>query len=226
MKQCWKVLGIEPTNNTREIKQAYAQLVKQYHPEEQSEAFIELRNAYEQALQYAKGNQPTVQILGTQEDRQSYNEEESSFQRRNPVQITIGNIDAVNENENIPEEKMQEYLIKRVKKILKSSVSKQTVSNIFYDKKILSLFNDDDFKRKIIKTVISYSKKMDKQTLLFLKKMSELHECPEYDNRIDRYLEKKKFYEALPALLCLGVFLLFLLIYQIAKEEPTLSPQQ
>lgn len=46
----WSVLGIEPTTDKRTIKRAYAQAVKSCHPEEHPEAFKQLYEAYQAAL--------------------------------------------------------------------------------------------------------------------------------------------------------------------------------
>lgn len=46
----WEVLGIEPTSDKKEIKKAYARLLKQYHPEENPEEFKQIQAAYQQCL--------------------------------------------------------------------------------------------------------------------------------------------------------------------------------
>lgn len=51
---CWKILEINPTDNVREIKRAYAAKSKVVHPEEHPEEFRELHDAYETALRLAK----------------------------------------------------------------------------------------------------------------------------------------------------------------------------
>ncbi|WP_122314715.1 J domain-containing protein [Pseudomonas cichorii] len=50
---CWSVLGLEPDTDTRSIKRQYATLLKQYRPDEDPEGFQRLREAYEQALDWA-----------------------------------------------------------------------------------------------------------------------------------------------------------------------------
>lgn len=54
MKSTWEILGIERTEDTREIKKAFLERSKAVHPEEEEEAFLELKNAYESALLEAK----------------------------------------------------------------------------------------------------------------------------------------------------------------------------
>ncbi len=50
----WKELGIERTDNMREIKRAYAAKLKLVHPEEHPKEFQELHEAYKLALNIAK----------------------------------------------------------------------------------------------------------------------------------------------------------------------------
>lgn len=49
----WKILAIDPTTDVHAIKQAYAALAKKYHPEQYPEEFLNLRKAYEAAMDYA-----------------------------------------------------------------------------------------------------------------------------------------------------------------------------
>lgn len=50
----FRILEIEPTEDKRAIRKAYARLVKQYHPEEQPEKWKEIHDAYEAALHMAE----------------------------------------------------------------------------------------------------------------------------------------------------------------------------
>ena len=54
----FQILEIEPTEDKRSIRKAYARLVKQYHPEEQPEKWKEIHDAYEAALHMAEHGIP------------------------------------------------------------------------------------------------------------------------------------------------------------------------
>lgn len=54
MNYFWRVLGIDPTTDLRKIKQAYAQLSRQYHPEEFPEEFRRIQEAYKDAMAWRK----------------------------------------------------------------------------------------------------------------------------------------------------------------------------
>lgn len=49
----WKILGIEPTTNKRDIDRAYREKLINTNPEDKPEEFMELRSVYEEALKYA-----------------------------------------------------------------------------------------------------------------------------------------------------------------------------
>lgn len=48
----WNVLGITATEDKKEIKKAYRNKLREINPEDEPKQFMELRDAYEQALQY------------------------------------------------------------------------------------------------------------------------------------------------------------------------------
>jgi tetratricopeptide (TPR) repeat protein len=56
----WNVLGIDPTEDIRVIKKAYAKKLKIHHPEEDPEGYQSLREAYDRALEYAKQEKATT----------------------------------------------------------------------------------------------------------------------------------------------------------------------
>lgn len=54
IENVFRILGIEPTKEKGLIKKAYAEKVKECHPEEEPEKWKQLHEAYEMAIQYAK----------------------------------------------------------------------------------------------------------------------------------------------------------------------------
>ena len=88
MSDFWKILEIEPTTDVRVIKQAYAALAKKYHPEQFPEEFLNLRNAYESALDYASKQQESFFIQcddkNTEENLENSDEYNHDFEEELP----------------------------------------------------------------------------------------------------------------------------------------------
>ena len=102
--QIFDILGIEPTSDKRLIKKAYAQKVKECHPEESPEEWQQLHEAYEAALKYAKGGRGAyyvpvntfveqAQEQKTQEQRE-WNDE--SLRKEDELKNLFQEIDAQN----------------------------------------------------------------------------------------------------------------------------------
>ncbi len=73
---CWQVLEIEPTEDRVVIKKAYAALLKKYHPEEFPDKFIQIREAYSDALSgYCMPQMSQVTFEGSEtEEYEQYEE--------------------------------------------------------------------------------------------------------------------------------------------------------
>lgn len=71
MESAWKILGIDPTDDLRAIKRAYAKKVRENNPEEDPDSFQSIRNAYEYVRNLAKpGTSPgwvNVEALSRQQ---------------------------------------------------------------------------------------------------------------------------------------------------------------
>lgn len=63
----YDILGIDRGADKKAIKRAYAQLVKQYHPEEQPEEWKRIHDAYEQAMEQVSAKKQKVSVLVPQE---------------------------------------------------------------------------------------------------------------------------------------------------------------
>ena len=50
---CWQILGIEPTDDERAIKRAYAKQLKNTRPDDDAAAYQQLREAFDYALAVA-----------------------------------------------------------------------------------------------------------------------------------------------------------------------------
>ena len=55
MNDIWDILGIEPTEDKKAIRRAFAAQSKLHHPEEEPEYFAALNQAYKAALEYGAG---------------------------------------------------------------------------------------------------------------------------------------------------------------------------
>ncbi|MFC6479221.1 J domain-containing protein [Pseudomonas asuensis] len=51
---CWDILGLDEEVDERTIKRQYAKLLKVHRPDEDAEAFQQLREAYEEALSWVR----------------------------------------------------------------------------------------------------------------------------------------------------------------------------
>ncbi|MBW7477556.1 tetratricopeptide repeat protein [Paenibacillus oenotherae] len=66
----WNILGIEPTDDVKSIKRAYARLLKIHHPEDDPQGYQRLREAYDLAIKLAKqsGHSSSTRALKDSED--------------------------------------------------------------------------------------------------------------------------------------------------------------
>jgi len=71
MDSFWERLDLEPTRDISAIKRAYAQKTRTCHPEEDPEGFLELRRAYQAALDYAQGQDESAPAARRRNDQES-----------------------------------------------------------------------------------------------------------------------------------------------------------
>ena len=51
-KELYTILEMEPTDNIKDIKRAYAKVIRKYHPEENPEEWKRVHDAYTQLIDY------------------------------------------------------------------------------------------------------------------------------------------------------------------------------
>ncbi|SDB29296.1 hypothetical protein SAMN02910298_01430 [Pseudobutyrivibrio sp. YE44] len=88
-RSIWQDLGIEPTDDVRAIKKAYAKKSREYHPEEFPEEFARLKASYEKAIEIAKSGQKPSHLyyesadeLEEQETSETEDEEELDYEEQ------------------------------------------------------------------------------------------------------------------------------------------------
>ncbi|MCI8210805.1 hypothetical protein AUC61_14805 [Pseudomonas sp. S25] len=57
---CWEILGLSEDSDSRSIKRQYAALLKKHRPDEDPAGFQRLREAYEQAINWSRDEEPSV----------------------------------------------------------------------------------------------------------------------------------------------------------------------
>lgn len=100
----WEILGIEKTYDMTKIKKAYAKMLKVYHPEDDPEGFMRMREAYETAVRQVKQIQPPVNIKRFDSDIAQ--KEETSQDEEVSDRNDLGNIKPPF-YENVPEERIR-----------------------------------------------------------------------------------------------------------------------
>ena len=73
----WDILGLAPTKDLGAIRRAYAAAAAQYNPEDHPEEFLAVRQAYEQAVAYARGQESLVDTSERTSTLPPYSEEAS-----------------------------------------------------------------------------------------------------------------------------------------------------
>jgi len=74
----WTLLQIDPTDDSRVIKRAYAKLLKQHRPDEDPDGFQRLHQAYKRALAMSEQENPSPVSLLVMESRQEENDPPTS----------------------------------------------------------------------------------------------------------------------------------------------------
>ncbi|UAA40619.1 J domain-containing protein [Paraneptunicella aestuarii] len=108
---CWEVLGIAPTDNEREIKRAYAKLLRDCHPEDEPEKFQRLNEAYQAALSYEFSESHNEDAILEQTGDDSNNDSFDKVQEdEEQGSQWIAEIEPVTEQEVYLKDKIEQFL--------------------------------------------------------------------------------------------------------------------
>ena len=183
---CWEVLGIEPTQNKKEIKKAYAKLLKQYHPEENPEEFKQIQEAYQQCLH---PEQDIESVSYKQEERTENMEiEPISIREENeivpPPVPKVETLFVKNEKDVV----VYQDILNSIEKSLPKKIGSKEIVQVFTNPKIMPYLEDESFCRKLedifLSRKLKYIKNFRDPIYIYLGKygMSKLSNAMDYSN--------------------------------------------
>ena len=183
---CWEVLGIEPTQNKKEIKKAYAKLLKQYHPEENPEEFKQIQEAYQQCLH---PEQDIESVSYKQEERTENMEiEPISIREENeivpPPVPKVETLFVKNEKDVV----VYQDILNSIEKSLPKKIGSKEIVQVFTDPKIMPYLEDEFFCRRLedifLSRKLKYIKNFRDPIYIYLGKygMSKLSNAMDYSN--------------------------------------------
>ena len=182
----WEILGIEPTKDKKEIKKAYARLLKQYHPEENPEEFKQIQAAYQQCLH---PNQEIESVSYEQniESKQDIKTQPISIKEDTIVPPPIPKITTLfiqNEKDVI----VYQDILNSIEKSLPKKIGSKEIVQVFTDSKIMPYLEDELFCRRLEDIFLSRKLKCIKNSrdpiYMYLGKygMSKLSSAMDYSN--------------------------------------------
>ena len=185
---CWKVLEIEPTQDKKEIKKAYARLLKQYHPEENPEEFKHIQAAYQQCLQ---PDQEIESVSNEQniESKQDIKTQPISIKEDTIVPPPIPKITTLfiqNEKDVV----VYQDILNSIEKSLPKKIGSKDIVQVFTDSKVLPYLEDELFCRKLedifLSRQLKYVKNSRDPIYMYLGKygMSRLSNVMDYSNAL------------------------------------------
>lgn len=157
--EAFRILGIEPTNDKKIIKKAYAQLVKKYHPEEQPDEWQRVRNAYEAASGNDASYVYTGRILSVDiserilEEKQkgTLTEEDEELEEIEDVFHNLSDLSAQERAQRYEEDKLQSDADKPVLMAAISEVAMLRYKRMQKTKDWKRIFENEEYKRIFVK---------------------------------------------------------------------------
>ena len=148
----YEILGIEKDADKKTIKQAYARLVKQYHPEEQPEEWKRIHDAYELAMKIASGQKQKVSVPVLVESKElapSTPVETPKVQETDPDGL-FGEIEEIAGKQREEEEKALESALDAIRQLAWDKKFKKTEWKEFFDQEnLLPIISQKKFLREL-----------------------------------------------------------------------------
>lgn len=182
----WKILGIEPTKDKKEIKKAYARLLKQYHPEENPEEFKQIQAAYQQCL-HSDQEIESVSYEQNVESKQDIKAQPISTEEDTIVPPPIPKITTLfiqNEKDVV----VYQDILNSIEKSLPKKIGSKEIVQVFTDPKIMPYLEDEFFCRRLedifLSRKLKYIKNFRDPIYIYLGKygMTKLSNVMDYSN--------------------------------------------
>ena len=183
---CWEVLGIEPTSDKKEIKKAYARLLKQYHPEENPEEFKQIQEAYQHCL-HPDQEVESVSYEQNIEIKQDIKTEPISMKEDEITPPPVPKVETLfvqNEKDVV----VYQDILNSIGRSLPKKIGSKEIVRIFTDPKVMPYLEDELFCRKLedifLSRTLKYVKNSRDPIYMYLGKygMSRLSNILEHSN--------------------------------------------
>lgn len=182
----WEILGVEPTSDKKEIKKAYARLLKQYHPEENPEKFKQIQAAYQQCL-HSDQEIESVSYEQNIESKKDIKTQPISIKEDTIVPPPIPKITTLfiqNEKDVV----VYQDILNSIEKSLPKKIGSKDIVQVFTDSKIMPYLEDELFCRRLedifLSRKLKYIKNFRDPIYMYLGKygMSKLSNVMDYSN--------------------------------------------
>lgn len=179
----WEVLGIDPTSDKKEIKKAYARLLKQYHPEENPEEFKQIQAAFQQCLHQDQ----EIESVSFEQNKQDIKTQTIPTKEDTIIPPPIPKVETLfvqNEKDVVS------YLdiLNMIDKKLPKKIGSKEIIDVFTDSKIMPYLEDELFCRRLedifLSRKLKYIKNSRDPIYMYLGKygMSKLSSAMDYSN--------------------------------------------
>lgn len=179
----WEVLGIDPTSDKKEIKKAYARLLKQYHPEENPEEFKQIQAAFQQCLHQDQ----EIESVSFEQNKQDIKTQTIPTKEDTIIPPPIPKVETLfvqNEKDVVS------YLdiLNMIQKKLPKKIDSKEIIDVFTDSKVMPYLEDELFCRRLedifLSRKLKYIKNSRDPIYIYLGKygMSKLSSAMDYSN--------------------------------------------